>query len=235
VVVSRALQEHYRARYGKECAYVPNGTRTRERRIGNYLKRIGLQPYSYALFLGRFSPEKNCHLLIEAFQKIDTPMKLVLAGGSSHTDDYVARLHQRRSERIKFLNWLSGDALEEVLTNAAVFVLPSDIEGLSLALLDAMGAGVCVLASDVPENMEAMGDAGFPFKHGDVYDLQRMLALLFSNPVARENAGRRAQERVRQQYLWESVVTEMEDVYSSLIALPHKSLGVQKKGIGKAA
>jgi len=85
-----------------------------------------------------------------------------------------------------------------VLSGSRLFVvLPSDIEGLSLTLLDAMGAGVCVLASDVPENMEAMGDAGFAFKHGDVYDLQRMLALLLSNPVARENVGRRAKERVR--------------------------------------
>jgi glycosyltransferase involved in cell wall biosynthesis len=235
IVVSRTLQEHYRGRYGKECAHVPNGTRVRERRIGDYLKSIGLRPDSYALFLGRFSPEKNCHLLIEAFQKIETPMKLVLAGGSSHTDDYVARLHQRQSERIKFLNWLSGDDLEEVLTNACIFVLPSDVEGLSLALLDAMGAGVCVLASDVPENMEAMGDAGFAFKHGDVHDLQRMLALLLSNPVARENAGRRGQERVRHQYLWETVVTETQAVYFSLFDLPQKTLRGQRKEIGKAA
>ena len=94
---------------------------------------------------------------------------------------------------------------------------------------------VCVLASDVPENMEAMGDAGFVFKHGDVHDLQRMLASLLSNPVARENAGRRAQERVRQQYLWGTVVTEMQAVYSSLFDLPQKTLSIQRKGIRKAA
>jgi glycosyltransferase involved in cell wall biosynthesis len=216
VVVSRTLQEHYRSRYAKECSYIPNGTQIRIRRIAGYLESAGLGPDNYVLFLGRLSPEKNCHLLIDAFEKLDTPMKLVFGGGSSHTDDYVAHLRERQSERIKFLDWLSGDALEEVLTNAAVFVLPSDIEGLSLALLDAMGAGVCVLASDVPENMEAMGEAGFAFKQGDVYDLQRMLALLLSNPVAREDAGRCGQKRVREQYLWETVVTEMQAVYSSL-------------------
>jgi glycosyltransferase involved in cell wall biosynthesis len=235
VVVSRTLQEYYRSRYAKECSYIPNGTQIRTRRIVGYLESVGLEPDSYVLFLGRLSPEKNCGLLIDAFEKLDSPVKLVFGGGSSHTDDYVARLRERQSERIKFLDWLSGDALEEVLTNAAIFVLPSDIEGLSLALLDAMGAGLCVLASDVPENMEAIGDAGFAFKHGDAHDLQRMLALLLSNPVVRENAGRRAQERIRQQYLWETVVTEMQSVYSSLFDLPQKTLSRQRKEIGKAA
>lgn len=235
VVVSRTLQEHYRSQYATECSYIPNGTQIRTRRILGYLKSVDLEPGSYVLFLGRLSPEKNCHLLIDAFEKLDTPVKLVFGGGSSHTNDYVARLRERQSERIIFLNWLSGDALEEVLTNACIFVLPSDIEGLSLALLDAMGAGVCVLASDVPENMEAIGDAGFAFKHGDAHDLQRMLALLLSNRVARENAGRRAQERVRQRYLWETVVTETQGVYCSLFNPPQKTLTGQRKGISKAA
>ena len=124
-------------------------------------------------------------------------MKLVLAGGSSHTNDYVARLRQRQSERVRILDWISGDALEEILTNAAVFVLPSDLEGLSLALLDAMGAGICVLASNTPENMEALGDAGFTFRKGDVDDLKRTLALLLFDSILRENTGFRAQARAR--------------------------------------
>ena len=79
-------------------------------------------------------------------------MKLVLAGGSSHSEDYVESLHRRASDRIRLLPWTSGEDLDELLANAAVFVLPSDLEGLSLALLDAMAAGVCVLTSDIPEN-----------------------------------------------------------------------------------
>jgi glycosyltransferase involved in cell wall biosynthesis len=235
IVVSRTLQEYYRSQYAKDCAYVPNGTRIPGRQAGNYLESIGLQPGGYALFLGRFSPEKNCDLLISAFEKLDTPMKLVLAGGSSHTDDYVARLRQRQSDRIKILSWISGDSLEEILTNAAVFVLPSDLEGLSLALLDAMGAGLCVLASDVPENVEAIGDAGFTFRRGDVNDLQRMLALLLADPALRENVGLRAQKRVRHNYLWEQAVTEMQAVYSSLNTQQVKKPAVPRRAAGKAA
>jgi glycosyltransferase involved in cell wall biosynthesis len=235
VVVSRALQAYYQSRYAKDCAYVPNGTRIRERQTGNYLQNIGLQPDGYALFLGRFSPEKNCDFLIEAFEKLDTPMKLVLAGGSSHTDSYVSGLRQHQSERIRILDWISGDALEEVLTNAALFILPSDLEGLSLALLDAMGAGLCVLASDAPENVEAIGDAGFTFRRGDVNDLQRMLVLLLSDSVLREDVGRRAQARIRREYLWEEGAKEMNAVYASLFERPQRIAVVKKKAAEKAA
>ncbi len=216
VVVSRALQEYYRARYGRECAYVPNGTEIRARRNFGYLRKFGLGPRNYVLYLGRFSPEKNCHLLIEAFERLDTTMKLVLAGGSSHTDGYAASLQLHESNRIKFLDWLSGQALEEVLTNTAVFVLPSDMEGLSLALLDAMGAGVCVLASDVAENMEALGHTGFIFKGGDVRDLEKQLRRLLADPALRESAGQQEQRRVRQYYLWDGVASDTAMLYQTL-------------------
>ena len=104
----------------KETVYTPNGTQLRKRRSGAHLQTLGLVPGGYVLYLGRFSPEKNCDLLIDAFEKTQTPFKLVLAGGSSHTDKYVARLRQHESDQIKFLDWLSGDALEEVLTKRCV-------------------------------------------------------------------------------------------------------------------
>ena len=173
-------------------------------------------------FLHRFHPSWLGVALMDAFEKADTPLKLVLAGGSSHTDGYVSRLRRHASERIRFLDWLSGDALEEILTNAALFVLPSDLEGLSLALLEAMGAGVCVLASDVPENCEVIEDTGFVFKAGDAADLQRMLCLLLSDPRMREIAGASAQQRVREHYLWGKVTKQLADVYADLMAPPQE-------------
>lgn len=217
LVVSRELQEHFRARHRTETAYIPNGTDLRPRRSGLHLRQLGLAPDNYILFLGRLSPEKNCDVLINAFEGLTTNMKLVFAGGSSHSDDYVSRLRQHRSERIVFTDWLQGDALDEILTNAAVFVLPSDIEGMSLALLDAMGAGVCVLASDIPANREAIADAGFVFRHGDVCDLRRMLGLLTLRPDLRYSAAEKARARVRDNYLWDDVATQMEKTYQNLV------------------
>jgi glycosyltransferase involved in cell wall biosynthesis len=219
MVVSRTLQEYYRAHYGAEPVYVPNGTTLRQRRKGERLRDWDLEPGKYILFLGRFSPEKNCDLLIRAYEQMDTPVKLVLAGGSSHSDRYAKKMRAHQSENIRILDWVSGEALDELLTNAMLFVLPSDMEGLSLALLDAMGAGVCVLASDVPENRELVDDgSGFTFRHGDQNDLERMLRLLISEPQVRQAAAAKARERVWQHYLWGRVAREIEGVYLTLAA-----------------
>ncbi len=216
VVVSRTLQEYYRARYKTEPVYVPNGTKLRQRRTAGRLCDWGLKPEGYVLFLGRFSPEKNCNLLIQAFERIETPVKLVLAGGSSHSDTYVRRLRQHQSERVLVLDWVSGEALDELLTNAMLFVLPSDLEGLSLALLDAMGAGICVLASDVPENCELVDGSGFTFRRGDLDDLERMLRFLISEPAVRNGVAARAREKVQRHYLWDQIAREIESVYLEL-------------------
>ncbi len=213
VVVSRTLQEYYRARYETEPVYVPNGTKLRQRRAAGRLRDWGLEADAYVLFLGRFSPEKNCDLLIQAFERIETPVKLVLAGGSSHSDAYVKRLREHQSDRVLILDWVSGEALDELLTHAMLLVLPSDLEGLSLALLDAMGAGVCVLASDVPENCELVEGSGFTFRHGDLDDLERMLRLLISEPAVRKAAAGRARDKVREHYLWNRVAREIEGIY----------------------
>jgi len=196
-VVSQELQQHYWLRHGIETAYMPNGAMLRTRTAGVCLQKWGLEPDKYILFLGRFSPEKNCHLLVEAFKRIETDVKLILAGGSSHSDNYMAALHRHESGNIRFLDWVAGDALDDLLTNAMLFALPSDLEGLSLALLEAMGAGICTLASDIPENREVIEDTGFTFVPGDVNDLERMLRLLIEAPEIRENTGLRARERVR--------------------------------------
>ena len=217
MVVSRSLRDYYRARYGKETLFVPNGTRMRERRTAGYLQSWGLEPDNYILFLGRFSPEKNCDLLIRAYQRLNTDVKLVLAGGSSYSDAYANRLRSHASDKIRFLNWVSGEALEELLTNAMLFVLPSDMEGLSLALLDAMGAGLCVLASDVPENRELVDEAGFTFKAGSEDALAERLRLLIDIPALREEAGREASARIRQYYLWPKIVEQIESEYLRLL------------------
>ena len=217
MVVSQNLQDYYRLHYGAATVYVPNGAVLRERVAACTILDWGLAPDNYILFLGRFSPEKNCHLLIDAYEKLETPLKLVLAGGSSHTSPYVRELRKHASDRIILLDWVSGEELTELLTNAALFVLPSDLEGLSLALLDAMGAGVCVLTSDIPENQEVVENAGFTFRAGSVDDLARMLALLASDSKARAVAGRMEKQVIQETYLWPHIANEISGVYEELM------------------
>ena len=149
---------------------------------------------------------------------MDTDIKLVMAGASSYCDDYSRRLQTHAGERIKMLDWVSGETLDELLTNATVFVLPSDLEGLSLALLDAMGAGLCVLTSDVAENREAVGNAGFTFRRGDAADLADRLRFLIANPAVREAAGQAAKRRIREHYQWPMIASEIEHIYFEMMS-----------------
>jgi len=217
MVVSQALQKHYWRGYGVETSYVPNCGVLRERRLPDKIFDWGLEPGRYILFLGRFSPEKGCHLLVEAYEKLETDIKLVMAGASSYCNDYSRQLQTHAGERIKMLDWISGEDLDELLTNAMVFVLPSDLEGLSLELLDAMGAGLCVLSSDVAENREAVDDAGFTFRCGDPEDLADRLRFLIANPAVREAAGQAAKRRILEHYQWPRIAAKIEQVYFEMM------------------
>ncbi len=217
MVVSRALQQRYREIHGIDAFYVPNGGVLREWREPREILEWGLEPGNYVLFLGRFSPEKGCHLLVEAFEQLDTDVRLVMAGASSYCDDYSRELRTHASDRIRMFDWVSGETLNELLTNAMVFVLPSDLEGLSLALLDAMGAGLCVLTSDVPENREVVDEAGFTFQRGNATDLADRMRFLIANPAVREAAGKAAKRRIYERYQWQEIAADIETAYFEMM------------------
>jgi glycosyltransferase involved in cell wall biosynthesis len=217
MVVSQTLQQRYREKHGVAAFYVPNGGVLREWVPPHETLKLEIKAEGYVLFLGRFSPEKGCHLLVEAFEQLDTNVKLVMAGASSYCDEYSRELKAHANERIQMLDWVSGDALDELITNAMIFVLPSDMEGLSLALLDAMGAGLCVVASDLPENREVVNGAGFTFERGNSKDLADRLRFLIANPGVREAVGRAARRRIENHYQWPTISAEIEQAYFEML------------------
>lgn len=217
MVVSKELQRRFKENHGIESFYIPNGGILRERRPARKILEWGLHPGQYVLFLGRFSPEKGCHLLVRAFEQIETEVKLVMAGAASYCDEYSRELRKHASDKIRMLDWVSGENLDELLTNAMIFVLPSDMEGLSLALLDAMGASLCVLASDIPENREVVEGAGYLFEPGNADDLAERLRFLIANPAVREAAGRTARARIEKEYQWPAIAAEIERVYLQIL------------------
>jgi glycosyltransferase involved in cell wall biosynthesis len=232
MVVSHTLRDYYRQRYGAEVLYVANGADLRERVATNKLSEWGLTPGGYVLFLGRFSPEKNCLLLIRAFEAADLPAQLVLAGGFRYADAYAHDLLSHASEKIRFLDYVSGPDLDELLTNAMLFVLPSDMEGLSLALLDAMGAGLCVLASDIPENRELVEGVSYTFRSGDVEDLAGMLRALIASPSVRAESARKARQRVLASYDWDKITDQIEGEYLRISGKPAPGTNVPKPVAG---
>jgi glycosyltransferase involved in cell wall biosynthesis len=149
----------------------------------------------------------------------------VLAGGAANGNAYAKELRRHASDRILLLDYVSGDNFEALLSNAMLFVLPSDLEGLSLALLEAMGAGLCVLTSDVPENCELVDGAGFTFRRGDSKDLERMLRILIAAPQLRQAAGSVARLRVAEQYQWATISKSIEEVYLQMLGTRNNESG----------
>ena len=216
-VVSRQLSDYYEDRYHSKTIYIPNGVTLRPYAAPDQIATFGLDKKNYILYVGRLTPEKGCHHLIEAFKSLNTNLKLVFVGGSTYADDYVSSLHQYKSDQILFLNFQSGRMLEEIYSNAYVYVLPSSIEGLSIALLEAMSYGNCVLTSDIPENLELVDNHGFTFKTGDVNSLKKSLQHIIKHPELAEAYGKKSKMLIEMNYTWDIIARRTETVFESML------------------
>ena len=218
IVVSRTLQQHFREQYRRDTVYIPNGTHLPTPRAPTRLGRFQVEPGKYVLFVGRLTPEKGAHYLIEAFSGLETDMKLAIAGGMSFTEGYVSELKKLESERVRLLGYCYGEMLEELWSNAYVVVLPSTMEGLSIALLEALSHGRCVLMSDIPENLEVAGDCALTFRSRDIGDLREKLQALLADPELVRRHEALARGRIREHYNWDRVVDATEAAYRELLA-----------------
>ena len=218
IVLSRNMQRYFRDTYGRETRFIPNGIeRSQPVRADIITQRYGLEKDGYILFLGRIVPEKGVHYLIEAFKRLDTDKKLVIAGGASDSSEYYEQIQSAAAgdSRIILTGFVEGRMLRELYSNAYVYVLPSDLEGMPMSLLEAMSYGCCCLVSDIPECTEVVEDHAVVFRHGDVDDLERQLSALIAAPE-RVNAMRKnASEFVCAKYSWDSVTTRTLALYDS--------------------
>ena len=197
-MVSKALQDIYRARYGRETVHIVNGTAEVTRRPASAItQRWGLTQGSYLLSVGRLVPEKALDHLLRAFAQVPGDVRLVIAGGSNHTDEYVSQLQELAAAdpRVMMAGYVYGDELAELYSNAAAFVLPSLLEGLPLTLLEAASYGCAVVASDIPPHVEVIGTSrpgALLFPAGDVDALAKALNEALEEPAEEARSRCRA-------------------------------------------
>ena len=185
IVLSANMQEYFMREYGRKTVFIPNGVNRPEKKEAAEIKeKWNIDEDEYILFLARIVPEKGAHYLIDAYKRAALPKKLVIAGGSSHSGEYYEDLKIMAGENknIIFTNFVGGRELEELYSNAYFFVLPSDVEGMAMGLLEAMSYGNCCLVSDIPENLEVTGDYAVQFRHSDVRDLMEKIETLVLHP-----------------------------------------------------
>ncbi len=217
IVVSRTLEDYFRKKGARRVHYIPNGNVLPGPASEAPIRRRGLAPEGYVLFVGRLVPEKGLHVLVRAHRQSVPEWPLVVAGGGHFTDDYVDACRREAADSAQFLGPVYGEELASLQQHAALVVVPSSLGGLSIALLEAMSFGRPVLGSDIPENLEVIEGAGASFRTGDVEDLGRRLGELLTDPARRREMGARARERIGREYDWERVVVGTAKVYDEIV------------------
>lgn len=181
IVLSKNVQAYFRNTYQRDTHYIPNGVMVPQPHGAELIKqKYGLIKNNYFLFLARIVPEKGLHYLLEAYQGLDTTIKLVIAGGSSHSDEYVEKIKSlaEQDDRIIMTGFVQGKELEELYSNCRAYILPSDIEGMPLSLLEAMSYGRKCIVSSIEENLEVLQSCGYVFERGNVKELQKQLQIV---------------------------------------------------------
>ncbi|MBE6679123.1 MAG: glycosyltransferase family 4 protein [Ruminococcaceae bacterium] len=216
IVLSEGVKQYFKETYGRETVFIPNGvTRPETVDADEISKLYGLKKDSYILYLGRLVPEKGIKYLIEAFKGVASDKKLVIAGGASDSGEYAAQLKElaKGDERIIFTGFVEGRTLFELYSNAYLYVLPSDLEGMPLSLLEAMSYGNMCLTSDIAECADVIGECGATFKRGDVSDLKKTLQKLCDDPDSVKSYKDMAADYICSKYNWDDVTEQTLMLY----------------------
>ena len=216
IVLSKGVQDYFKQTYGRDTILIPNGVSRPENVEADLLtKKFGLHKDDYICALSRLTEEKGIHYLIEAYQNVKTDKKLVIAGDTSDTDDYVKKLKELAGDNpnIIFTRFVSGKTLEELYSNAYVYVLPSKLEGMPLSLLEGMSYGNCVIGSDIAEIADVVEDKAILFKKANVEDLEEKLQMVCDDERLVRKYKSEASEYICNRYNWEDVVSRTLDVY----------------------
>ena len=219
-VLTQSEQQYFLQKYGLRTKLICNGVVPMPQRKPKEIRMLGLGRGDYVLFLGRLVPEKGVHLLIDAFKNISTQKKLVIAGGSSFSDDYVKELHKQaqQDQRIMMIGPVQGSLKEELFSNAFLFVLPSDVEGMPLSLLEALSCGTRCLASGIEACVETLDGQGLIFHQGDVPDLEAKLKMALAGNIPTPDA-----EYICHKHDWDKVVSQYLTLYRDMLSV-HPSL-----------
>lgn len=216
IVLSKNVQDYFEKTYGRKTIYIPNGVTPVKPVVADMItKKYDLNKDDYFLYLARLVPEKGAHNLLEAYKQLDTNKRLVIAGGGSDTDEYAERLRRLAADdkRIIFTGFVQGQELEELYSNAYVYVLPSDLEGMPLSLLEAMSYGNCCLVSDIEECTEVVQDKAIVFKRGSEQSLSEKMKGLIDDETYVNDYKAVACDYICSKYNWDEVVKQTLCLY----------------------
>jgi len=212
VVVTDAetIRSYYRERYGKDSVFIPYGAPVGKVATADVLPTLGLEPGRYFLYVSRMEPENHPLEVREAFERVDTPLKLALIGDAPYAHEYIRRVRATRDPRIAMPGAVYGAGYHELGSHCFAYIHATEVGGTHPALIEAMGRGALVLYRNTPENAEVAGGAGIPFEPGDLRAKLAQVAQM--GDAERAAFGARAMERVRERYSWDAVTDRYEEM-----------------------
>ena len=217
VTDARVIRDYYKERYAADTTLIAYGAEVRREPSPDVLDRYGLSCENYVLYLSRLEPENNAAMVIEAFRSVETDKQLMIVGDAPYAAKYKKDLRSLADgdDRINFAWAIYGPDKKALEQNAAAYIHATEVGGTHPALIEAMGAGNCCLVYDTPENREVAADAGLYYS--DTESLAALLTRVLADRELVTEYRRRAQERVRDNYDWDSVTDAYEKLFEQLI------------------
>ncbi|MBA2571274.1 MAG: DUF1972 domain-containing protein [Chloroflexi bacterium] len=215
VTDAHVIAEHYLRAYGRRTHYFPYGTEVQRTADDGTLGRLGLSAGRYVLYVSRLEPENNAHVVIDAYRRVKTDLPLAIVGDAPYAGAYIGGLKQTADDRVRFTGAIYGAGYHVLRSNAAAYVQATEVGGTHPALVEAMGAGNAIVANDVPEHREVLGDAGLYYRGAE--ELAVLLQELLDDPDAAGALGERARTRAAERYSWERVAADYERWFERLV------------------
>jgi len=217
VTDARDIERYYLEKFGKPSTFIPYGAPIGRVETKDVLEKFKVEPRKYILYVSRFEPENNPHRVVQAFEKVKTDMKLVMVGDAPYATDFINKLRSTQDPRIIFTGYVFGQGYREFQSNAYAYIQATEVGGTHPALLEGMGHGNCVLANDVPEHREVLGDAGYFFSTKNNGELTEKIQDLIDHPEKVEAAREKAVQRIREKYTWDRVSEAYEALFRRLV------------------
>ena len=216
VADAQVIADYYRERYKCSSTLIGYGASVNARAPGATLKLFGLQPRRYLLYVSRLEPENNALGVIQAYCQIKTDMPLVVVGDAPYAPEYKELLNRQAREGVIFTGYQFGESYQELQSNCGIYIQATEVGGTHPALVEAMAYGNCVVANDVPEHREVLGDAGLYYRFNDFSHLAEILSPLLTNPAEVAQMRLSSAAKAASEYSWDSIVDQYELLLKSV-------------------
>ena len=223
VTDAAVIRDHYRRRYDADSWLITYGVEPRPPATEEVLDRLGLEPRGYFLYVSRFEPENNPHRVVEAYRQVSGEVPLVMVGDAPYAENFISDLRARADARVLFPGSVYGDGYRELQAGALAYIHATEVGGTHPALVEAMGYGNCLLVNEAPENREVVGDSALYFDATHPETLARLCRQVSQDRAAARELGRKAADRAKQLYSWESVTRQYVELFEHLAARDSKA------------